>query len=148
VKQQKPTVEQLETFLQCVDRDFPVPISEKQDLSRYAKKLWDKATLCAAYDEETIIALVAGYSENLCNGMAYISLVATLPQARGKGVATELVKDFLSVCKSKKVKAVHLYAVPTNTSAMSMYRKLGFRDYQMMDEPRPEDAHLIYDLED
>lgn len=145
---EKNSAEQLEIFLTSVDGDFPIPISKKQELGAYARKLHDKATLCAAYDGSKIIALVAGYTDNLCNEMAYISLVATLPQVRGRGLATELIKDFISICEEKKIKAAHLYAVPTNTSAIHMYRRLGFQKYDLSDEPRPDDTHLIYYLEE
>lgn len=142
-----PTVEQLEAFLRNVDRDFPVPLSQKQDLGAYARKLHEKATLCAAYDGEEICALVAGYTNDLANGTAYIAVVATLSRARGRGLASSLVKEFIRICKQKGIGSVHLYARHSNIPAMSMYYGLGFRDLRLPDEPRPEDAHLIYELE-
>lgn len=143
-----PTVEQLEIFLRKVDRDFPVPLSHKQELSAYAHKLREKATLCAACVDGMIVSLVAGYTDNLTNGMAYIALAATLSQARGQGMAAGLVEEFLSICRQKKIGAVHLYAVRSNTPAMQMYRRLGFTELVLPDEPRPDDVHLIRYLEE
>lgn len=142
------TVEQLETFLRKVDRDFPEPLSHKQDLSAYARKLQEKATLCATVEGEEIVSLVAGYTRNLPDDEAYIAIVATLPGARGRGLAPKLVREFLNICKEKHIHAAHLYAVPSNIPAMKMYEGLGFQKLVLADEPRPEDAHLIYYLED
>ena len=141
------TVQQLETFLRQVDKDFPVPISQKKELSAYARQLCSKATLCACCEDEQIQALVAGYTENLPEDKAYIALVATIAGARGKGLASGLVKQFLEICRNKKnIAAVHLYTDVTNTGAIGMYRKLGFRPLVLENEMRPEDVHLIFYL--
>ena len=140
------TVAALERFLREVDGTFPVPISEKQDLGDYARKLCDRATLCVETDAdgERIVALVAGYTENVIDSRAYISLVATVADAQGRGFGKRLTREFVSVAADKGLDAVHLYAVPTNTPAVSMYKKLGFEEWIRPDEPRPQDLHLIY----
>lgn len=137
---------QLEQFLRTVDRDFPIPISQKQYLTPFARKLMEKATICSVCENGKILSLVAGYTENLFENMAYISIVATLSEARGKGYAMKLVKDFISCCRDKKIKAVHLYTAPTNVAAIKMYKRLGFQNFYPENEPRPEDMHLIYFL--
>ena len=136
----------IEAFLRQVDGDFPVPLSQKQELSAFAAKLWEKATLCAATDRDGITALVAGYTENLTGGMAYVSIAATLPRARNQGLASGLMRQFIGICREKGLPAIHLYAVASNEAAMAMYRNLGFRLWHTADEPRPDDAHLILDL--
>lgn len=142
-----PNAEQLELFLRKVDKDFPVPLSSKQELKEFAKKLSQKATLCVACEGDELLALVAGYTDALTDGMAYISVVATLEKARGKGLAKRLMGEFIDICKQKNIKAVHLYTVPSNIPAVSMYKSLGFADYFVENEPRPEDTHLIYYLD-
>lgn len=137
------TKTQLETFLRQVDKDFPVPISQKQDLAAYAEKLLAKATLCADCENGELRALVAGYTENLPEEKAYIALVATAAEARGKGLARALTAQFLQRCRQKKIPAVHLYTDPSNAPAIRMYHKLGFQAYLMDAEPRPGDVHLI-----
>lgn len=140
---QAVTISQIETFLRRVDGDFPVPLSRKQDLSDFARKLREKATLCVAANDAGITAMVAGYTENLTGGMAYVSIAATLPEARGQGLASGLMRRFIRICRDKNIPAIHLYAVPSNTPAMEMYRRMGFVEWKKPDEPRPEDAHLI-----
>ena len=131
-------------FLQRVDACFPTPLSQKQDLATYARKLCEKATVCVELAEGEIVAMVAGYTDNLVDDKAYISIVATLPEAQGKGIASRLVESFIHRAAEKGVSAVHLYAVPSNIPAMRMYEKLGFVPFAVDGELRPGDAHLIY----
>ena len=142
------TQEQLESFLRKVDHDFPVPLSNKQDLSAYASKLLAKATLCVAMEEDEIVSLVAGYTRNLPDNRAYIAVVATLPRGRGQGLAPKLVQEFLDICKERHICAVHLYTAQTNTPAVMMYEALNFHKLLIADEPRPNDVHLICYLEE
>ncbi|MBE5777390.1 MAG: GNAT family N-acetyltransferase [Clostridiales bacterium] len=138
------TRENLLRFLTEADRTFPVPLSEKQNLQTFADKLMELATLCVRFDGDSIVSLIAGYTENVQNGMGYMSVAATLPVARGKGYAAALVQEFLQTARDKKLRGVHLYAVHENLPAMRMYAKLGFVPYVIENEPRPDDAHLVY----
>ena len=138
------TSERIKNFLYKVDKDFPVALSDKTDLSVYADKLFEKATLCIQCENDSIISMVAGYTDNLTENMAYIALVATAVEGRGKGHAYKLVKEFISICKDKNIKAVHLYTDKSNEAAIKMYYKLGFVLYVLDDDPRPDDVHLVY----
>ena len=136
-------ISSIETFLRRVDRDFPIPLSQKQDLSAFAHKLSDLATICTVRNGSEILSMVAGYSENLTNGMAYVSIVATVPEARGHGFASKLMREFMDICVQKQLSALHLYAVSSNLPALSMYRQLGFELWDCPEESRPDDTHLI-----
>lgn len=136
----------VEQFFREVDRSFPVPLSVKQDLGEFAVKLCSKGTICTVMEGDRIISMAAGYTDNLIENMAYLSVVATLPEAQGKGLASKLVKEFIGICEQKGIGAVHLYAVPSNDAAIRMYEKTGFVPLIMEDEPRPDDAHLVYYL--
>lgn len=136
----------VEDFLKSVEALFPTPLSQRQNLSNYAQKLVDKATLCVSVDKERIVSMVAGYTDNLEKNMAYIALVATLPEFKGKGLATSLIRQFIDICISKSVTAIHLYTDRSNFAAINMYKKLGFEEWLLKDEPRPNDLHFIYYL--
>ena len=105
----KVTQAQLERFLTIVDKEFPVPLSEKQDLKELSEKFSVKATICSEVIDGEIIAMVAGYTDNVIDGLAYISVVATLKCAQGKGLAKKLIFEFISECERKNLSAVHLY---------------------------------------
>lgn len=140
------TKRQLQVFLCKVDNLFPVSISQKQDIHQYACKLYNKATLCVEKIDNRIVSMVAGYTDNLEKNMAYIALVATLPEFKGKGLAMSLIRQFIDICILKSVTAVHLYTDRSNFAAINMYKKLGFEELLLKDEPRPNDLHFIYYL--
>lgn len=139
------TGEQLEIFLRITDRTFPIPLSDKIDLSEYALKLEQKATICALRDDNgNILSMCAGYTDHVVKEMGYIALVATLPEYQGKNYGKKLVKEFLDIADKKALCAVHVYAVETNRPAMKMYETLGFQRWFPQEETRPEDVHFIY----
>jgi len=138
------TKDKLLSFLQCVDGSFPVPLSKKQDLSAFADKLMQSATVCYVEENDRICSAVAGYTENVIENKAYISIVATIPGEQGRGHAPRMIKEFISIAKDRGLDAVHLYTVQTNNAAVKMYTKLGFVKWIKEDETRPDDLHLIY----
>ena len=136
--------EKIEIFLSEVDKLFPTPLSHKQNLKEYATKLTENADIFVSCENEKIIALVAGYITNSVDDTVYISVVATLPESQGKGLASKLVKDFICSAKKNNKNAVHLYTDVTNKTAIHLYEKIGFVRYESENEPRPDDVHLIY----
>lgn len=140
------TLKKVESFLYAVDKDFPICLSEKVDLKKYAKKLCNKASIFYEEEGEKIIAMLAGYTEDLSDNIAYIALLATLTQYRGQGFAKKLMLDFFVLCRKKNIKAVHLYTTANNQSAQKLYKHVGFKNYILKNEPRPNDVHLIYYL--
>lgn len=90
-----------------------------------------------------IVSLCAGYANDCLNRLAYISVVASLPEYLGKGYGKIAVQEFIEKANNAGMKAVHLYAVKENTPAIKMYERLGFVDYVAENEPRPKDRHLI-----
>lgn len=135
---------QIEMFLNKVDNSFPVPLSDKQDLCRFAEKLQENATICAEMVNGEVVAAVFGYIQNVENNRGYISVVATVEEYRGSGFASKLVKQFLKVAEQKRLSAVHLYTAKSNKKARAMYEKIGFQEWKQENEPRPDDIHLIY----
>lgn len=142
------TREQLNAFLNAVDKDFPVPLSQKQDLTVLADKFYQYGTLFAEVDNGKIVSLVAGYTDNVINGRAYLSVVATLEEGRGRKLAPRLINRFIDLARSKNLNAVHLYTDKSNVVAIEMYKKLGFEVTCDDNEPRPDDVHFIYYLKD
>lgn len=106
---EKNNEKKLLDFLYTVNMTFPVPLSHKQNLSKYADKLMERGTLCTEIRNNRIVSLVAGYTDDVVNNQAYISLVATIPEFYGRGFATNLVKKFIAIAKKKELEAVHLY---------------------------------------
>ena len=140
-------VSRVHDFLVKIEKDFPVPLSQKKDLYELSKKLCDKATLCLKIEHDEIVAMVAGYTNDEKSRIGYISIVATSEAVRRNGFASSLVKEFLEVANHKGMKLVHLYTSTENVNAIGFYRHLGFVDYYVDNEIRPSDCHLAYYFE-
>ncbi len=136
--------EKILEFLKNVDADFPTPLSHRVDLAEYVKKLIEKATLCVIEENNKIVSLVAGYTKNTDNRIGYITVVGTLQQFRGKGYGARLVNEFIEKCRQNHLLGVHLHTEQENFSAIRLYKKLGFVDYCVENETRPNDCHLVY----
>lgn len=131
-------------FLKVIDKLLPVPLSERVSLEDFAEKILSKATICAEVIDGEIISLLAGYTENLENNIAYITIVGTLPKGQRKGYSKKLIKRFIQIADSKGIKAVHLHTDKHNNGAISLYKHLGFENYVVENEQKPNDCHLIY----
>jgi ribosomal protein S18 acetylase RimI-like enzyme len=141
---QEVSSRELIDYLEKVDDLFPIPLSAKESLQVLAEKLLKYGTLCPEFDNEKMVGLVAGYIENTVNSLGYISVVSVLPEKQGEGIASKLVTEFLSIAKEKGLRGVNLYCDSRNDRALKMYDRLGFENYSIPDEPRPEDSHLVY----
>lgn len=141
------SVNQIHNFLCIVDNEFPVALSEKTDLKEFALKLYHNATICIYEEDGVIKAMVAGYTQNTINRTAYMTMAVALPEYRGKGIVKELVLEFIERAKLEQLVAVHLYAVRENVAAMKLYESIGFVEWYLENEPRPDDVHFVYYLQ-
>ena len=100
-----------------------------------ASKFEKYGTVSYVRENGKIIAICAGYTNDQVQRLGYISVVASLPEYTNKGYGKVAVQGF--------IEAIHLYADKENKAALNMYGKLGFVDWIIPDERRPEDKHLI-----
>ena len=49
-------------------------------------------------------------------------------------------------CNKRGLEKVHLYTDSRNTGAILMYKRLGFKEYFIEDDPRPDDVHFILNI--
>lgn len=135
--------QELYKFLKKVERLFPVPLSEREQLIMLASKFEKYGTVSYVRENGKIIAICAGYTNDQVQRLGYISVVASLPEYTNKGYGKVAVQGFIEKAKNAGMKAIHLYADKENKIALNMYGKLGFVDWIIPDEQRPKDKHLI-----
>ena len=99
--------------------------------------------MCFAEENGVIVGIVGGYTENVINNTAFISIVGVLPEFNGKGIATKLLAEFIERAKQKRLNAVHLYADRNNSVVVHIFQKLGFVDSYFENYPRPNDIHFV-----
>lgn len=54
-------------------------------------------------ENNEIVSIVIGYTNNYKDKIAYISVVATLPKYCGRGYALKNMNRFIQLCKDKKM---------------------------------------------
>lgn len=129
-----------------IDNLFPISLFDKESLSVLALKLEKYGTLSCVREQNRIVAMCAGYANDIQNRQGYISVVAVLPEYSNKGYGKVAVQGFLKKTKGAGMSSVYLYADSENSAALHMYKKLGFSEWNIVVEPRPKDKHLIIQL--
>ena len=117
---------ELRKFIEAVDGEFPVPLSEKSDINILSKKLSENGLLVAAVLNDKIISGCFGYANDTVTKAAYISVVATLNEFRGEGLAEKCVRAFLEHAENLDMESAVLYTRKTNCGAIRLYEKIGF----------------------
>jgi GNAT superfamily N-acetyltransferase len=73
--------------------------------------------------------------------MGSIEFVATAPEYRGRGVATDLITYVMN----ETPRAEYVFEVAdTNTTAVRLYERLGFAEHMRVPEKRPKQSGLNY----
>ena len=133
-------------FLKKVDSSFPIPLSQKQDISMFLNKACKYGEIYAFFENGIIVAAVFFYANDIISKTSYISVLAVLSEYYGNGFATALVKKAILVSKQQEMKKIRLYTHKTNISAISLYQKIGFKPHS--DDNRPDDILFVLNLGD
>ncbi len=72
---------------------------------------------------------------------SYIEFVGTVKIAQGKGVASAITKAILETTPYKRLV---LEVVDTNTAAIRLYTKFGFKEFERKAEENPEQTGISY----
>jgi len=119
------TTQEIVDHLRLCDATFAPPLSERVDIDDYAAKLSAHAMCFEAWNDETLIGLVAAYPDHQHSRM-FISNVSVLPQWRGHGFAAGLVTRCSDGARDLGMRSVVLELAADNVAARRLYDKLGF----------------------
>ncbi len=131
-------------FLQSIDRSFPVPLSEKEDIGYLADKLLSYGYVCLASESGKPVGMCGFYANDVAQRRAYISVIGILKEYRRRGIAQKLLDISLDLCLEKGMKRCDLYTHKTNSDAISFYYRSGFT--ASTDPGRPEDILFSKEL--
>ena len=101
----------------------------------FPKEPWSFKALVSSFESETFIGLlaeddgeIAGYGGvTVAADSADIDNIAVTEQYRGGGVGTDILNDLCAAAKEKGAVKVFLEVRVSNSPAMSMYLKNGFK---------------------
>ena len=111
-------------FLYNVDADFNPPLSSKVVLNEYVSKIISKAELIVRGDSGGIFGMVILYANDICSRSAYISLVGVKSTYRGRGVATDMMREAIAIAKDKGMARIGIHS--NNNIAIELYKSIGF----------------------
>ena len=134
----------IEDLLCRTDKTFPIPLSDKTDLGALAQKLIRNGYVYMALDGAEPVGLIGFYANDTQTYTAYISVVGVIDSHQRRGIAGQMVRDVLDICKAKGMAVCTLYTHKTNLGAIAMYEKLGFR--ASSDSARPHDIKFTKEL--
>jgi ribosomal protein S18 acetylase RimI-like enzyme len=119
------TTQDIVEHLTLCDAAFAPPLSLRVDIGDYAAKLSANAVRFEAWDDETLIGLVAAYPDHT-HGRMFISNVSVLPEWRGHGLAAGLITRCGDAARDLGLRSMVLELGAENVAARRLYDKLGF----------------------
>jgi ribosomal protein S18 acetylase RimI-like enzyme len=122
--------------------DFLEKLQARVDLDDYAGKLCARALRFEAYASGVLIGLVAVYANDDLRQNAFISNVSVLPEWRGRGIASGLLRDCIDCLRRAGFARVELEVDEVNNGARRFYANLGFAAADIA----PAGRHLQLDL--
>jgi ribosomal protein S18 acetylase RimI-like enzyme len=122
------TATQGEIFRHLCSACFTPRLGERVDLVQYSKKLTDNAVTFEAWNDDTLVGLVAAYFNDPTNQRGFITSVSTVEAHQGRGVAKALMQRCLIYGRSRGFREVYLEVHRENTAAICLYRSCGFVD--------------------
>lgn len=113
-------------LLEEVDAEFAPPLSQRLSIPAYVDKMIANAVILPLFECGELLAFVGMYCNDPTRRKAYISMVATSADGRGKGIASSLVNHAIAFAGRSGFDELSLEVYRSNTAALNLYRKLGF----------------------
>ncbi|MCM1291718.1 MAG: GNAT family N-acetyltransferase [Bacteroides sp.] len=123
-----------------------MPLSSKCSLEQYAHKLLEKGRVIAYIDVDSnaILSARGFYCNDKINKTAYGTMMSSLPEARGMGLAKKLILKMFEICSTNGMNKVISSSV--NPIAIHLYRSLGYEEVSSIDENGISTVKLSYKL--
>jgi ribosomal protein S18 acetylase RimI-like enzyme len=118
---------EIRSHLLSCDADFIPRLSERVVITEYSEKLVRHAERFEAWSSGKLIGLLAAYANDPNNELGYISNVSVASAWHGRGIAGNLVERCISFLANKGYDKIKLEVGTTNTPALKLYKKWGFK---------------------
>lgn len=116
----------IRAHLEACDANFVPRLSDRIDLTDYAAKLAAKARRFEAWDRGELVGLVAAYCNEGNRQRAFVTNVSVLPQAQGRGIASQLIGRCISEARGAGFGRLELEVGTANSRALALYARHGF----------------------
>lgn len=122
-------------FDDSMDVNWP---KSKSALLFYQEKLAsdESVIFVAVYKEEIIACLIGGLVEPLCYRkvkiLAELEEIFVKENFRSGKIGAKLMDKFFSWCRNKKAERIQVRVSAGNSRAISLYKKIGFKDHDVV----------------
>ncbi|MFT5592930.1 MAG: ribosomal-protein-alanine N-acetyltransferase [Oceanicoccus sp.] len=100
------------------------------EINSYIRKLKTRAEFVTHYTNGVLSGFIAFYCNDPGKQSAFITLVLLARDYRGMGVASIMLEDVLSICKTRDFQFCELEVESNNSNAIALYKKFGFQENQ------------------
>jgi ribosomal protein S18 acetylase RimI-like enzyme len=104
--------------------EFRPPLTERVNIHEYAKKIYENAITFGAYENETLVGLVAMYVDE--QNIGYITNVSVLKGFLGNGIGSCLMELCFEHANQIGCSEINLEVHENNRAATTLYKKMGF----------------------
>jgi ribosomal protein S18 acetylase RimI-like enzyme len=123
--QDTSTSDDVLNHLACVDDLLSPKISDRIDLGTYAQKIVLRATRFEAWEQDTLVGLVAAYVD-LDDQRASVTHLAVMERCQHRRVGHRLMSSLLQALSEGGITWVDLEVAENNIQAQNFYRHMDF----------------------
>jgi ribosomal protein S18 acetylase RimI-like enzyme len=134
------------SVLKEILQDLPSFWGER-DMRVQHQPVWLRQFACDAVvvrEEGVLLGYLLGVVTS--SEMAYVQLIATRSDQRGRGVGRLLYDRFLRHARSRGAERVEAITVSTNTGSVAFHQRLGFSADVVPDYAGPGQARVLFSL--
>jgi ribosomal protein S18 acetylase RimI-like enzyme len=113
-------------FIESIGEDFPEHISKVLNMPEYIEKVFKKAFLLGAFQEERIVGIIFFYANNFIEKTCQYSLLGVARDFRGRGIAETLINKSLLIAKDQGMETAFSRTNKDNEKSIFLQKKLGF----------------------
>lgn len=105
----------------------PPMVTERNSIYHLFTKFFKSTSLIIESDDKKVLGFLLGFISQDDPTEAYIHLLCVIPQWRNKGLAKDLIDEFLNILSEKGCSKINLITSPGNKKALNFYMKMGFK---------------------
>lgn len=124
----------LETYRGLLSEAYLNALTPAWAREKWAGYLTGRKKLWCAFEDGAFLGFVAGAEDAELPGVWYLDSLHVVPEARGKGVGTALLRTCGAYAKEAGYRAMSICIVRGNERARRLYEKLGAAHYKNFED--------------
>lgn len=133
----------LTALLEELDQSYIPPVSSRQDINDYCRKLITNGEIFILKDGGVELGFVAVYVNDQKGKCAFISSIGIKPKYRGSGMGKVLVDHVTAVARESGMHKIRLEVSRRNKAAQQLYIKCGFKNMTGPRDSKISDAMFM-----